>query len=120
MHKRAYWGCTKRCNWGCTWAAPVIALVDTIIIANGLSNSSSTGGPNSPLENALDGGLNVGLGWIPLISYWKHLKMHNELTKEMHLMFYLMIFALKYEYAHMFEGAPGGLSERQTYISGWS
>ena len=47
----------------------MIALVDTIIIANGLSNSSSTGGPNSPLENALDGGLNVGLGWIPLISY---------------------------------------------------
>ena len=32
-------------------------------------------------------------------------------------MFYLMIFPLKYEHAHMFEGAPGGLSERQTYIS---
>ena len=62
MHKRAYWGCTKRYTWGCTWVAPVIALVDTIINANGLSNGSSNGGPNSPLENALDAGLNVGLG----------------------------------------------------------
>ena len=40
----------------------MIALVDTIINANGLSNGSSNGGANSPLENALDAGLNVGLG----------------------------------------------------------
>ena len=40
----------------------MIALVDTIINANGLSNGSSNGVPNSPLENALNAGLNVGLG----------------------------------------------------------
>ena len=37
--------------------------------------------------------------------------MHNKVTKRMHLTFYLMMFALKYEHDRAFEGVPDGSSE---------
>ena len=36
--------------------------------------------------------------------------MHNKVTKKM-MMFYLMMFALKYDYVSAFEGAPDGSSQ---------
>ena len=46
--------------------------------------------------------------------FWKQLKMHNKVTKRMHLTFYLMTFALKYEYVNAVEGAPDDSSESAT------
>ena len=37
--------------------------------------------------------------------------MHNNVTKRIHLTFYLMAFALKYEHVSAFEGVPDGSSE---------
>ena len=37
--------------------------------------------------------------------------MHNKLTKRMHLAFYVMMFALKYEHVSPSEGTPDGSSE---------
>ena len=36
---------------------------------------------------------------------------HNNVTKRMHLTFYLMTFALKYEHVIALEGAPDGSSK---------
>ena len=76
-----------------------------------IQNCSSNGGPDAALEGALDGGLNAGFEWAPQSSLCKQLKVHNKVTKRMHLTFYLMTFALKYEHASAFEGAPDGSSE---------
>ena len=46
--------------------------------------------------------------------FWKQLKMHNKVTKRMNLTFYLMTFALKYEYVNAVEGAPDDSSESAT------
>ena len=37
--------------------------------------------------------------------------MHNKVTKRMHLTFYLMMFALKYEHVSAFEGVSDSSSE---------
>ena len=50
---------------------------------------SSNGGPDAALERVLDGGLNVGFEWAPQSSPCKELKRHHEVTKRMHLTFYL-------------------------------
>ena len=39
------------------------------------------------------------------------MKMHNKVTKGMHLTFYLMTFTLKYEHVSAVEGAPDGSYE---------
>ena len=45
-----------------------------------VQNGSSNGAPDAAIEGALDGGLT---------SLWKQLKIHEKMTKSMHLMFYL-------------------------------
>ena len=106
------WGCTKECSWGCTRVAPVFALVDATLMHKYVQNGSSNGWPYAALEGVLDGGLNVGLEWVPYSnSLWKQLKMHKKVTKRMHLTFYLMMFAAKCEHASAVKVAPDGLSE---------
>ena len=69
-----------------------------------VQNGSSNGGPDATVKGALDRGLNVRFEWVPQ-------KMHNKVTKRMQLTFYLMTFALKYEYVSAVEGAPDGSFE---------
>ena len=88
LHKDAQEGACEVALKGALKVALELHLLIQWLIHECVQNISCNGGPAAALKGEIDGGLNVGFEWVPFL--WKQLKMHNKVTKRMHLRFYLI------------------------------